>query len=470
MQINYINKNGEKLAFFTFHDPSNRNSDVLEHHQKVTKFFNIPWNYVFIDYKNVNHGSAIEWTIKTFGNQIDYFAFIDNDCIPLVKNIDQIIYEKLKDKNTLFGGVQNTNHIHKEQHHPFIAPSSFCISSELYRKIGQPHLGDSISRSDHTEEATFKCQELGFQVCMVYPVDFNKLTTDEIKDTNNPESWTLQSGNNFNLRYGLGTNYGNLFYHASMQNIPRSQELFKQKCLDIINQSPKLNGITTCVDYSDFLEETIVYNKLHFDRYIVVTSPQDTKTQELCKKESVELYITDAFHRNNQPFNKGLALSEALKDSKLSGWIIVHDCDTCLPFNFKDLIDFKSMDIQKIYGGSRKFIPTYREWRECLDDPSKFNQYKSIIGTACGFCQIFNTESNAYKQNINNNIYGSFPTANFCDIHFLYHWCPPPHPKPEHLNFDCYHLTEFHGTAHAGRFNSTNQEFKKEFKDINAKT
>ena len=52
----------------------------------------------------------------------------------------------------------------------------------------------------------------------------------------------------------------------------------KLKCKEITNNQSQFVGITTCVDYSDFLEETIIHNKLHFDRYVVITTPQDIKT------------------------------------------------------------------------------------------------------------------------------------------------------------------------------------------------
>lgn len=224
-EIKCIDFNGEKLAFFTFFDHSNRDPEVTEYHQKVTSYFNMPWNYIPIDYKIINHGGAIEYIIKNLSDKIQYFAFFDNDCLPLVNNLHEIIYLKLLDKLTLYGGCQTASHIHKEKEHPFVAPSSFCISADLYKKIGQPHLGDSIKRSDTVEETTFRCQELGYQVCMVYPVSYFPLTEEEIESSGNPKFWTLQKGFDHHIKFGLGTNYGNLFFHAFMQNLRRSKEL-----------------------------------------------------------------------------------------------------------------------------------------------------------------------------------------------------------------------------------------------------
>jgi hypothetical protein len=227
-----------------------------------------------------------------------------------------------------------------------------------------------------------------------------------------------------------------------------------------------LEGITVCVDYSDFLEETIKFNKKHFDRYIVVTSSSDRKTQELCIKEGVHFSRTDSFWYHEAKFNKGLALSTILADDmKLNGWICIHDADVCLPFNFREKLKLNGMDIEKMYGCSRKFIPTYKDWQAGLKNEKYFDRYKSYPGYGCGFMQLFNTNSKIFKEKRDKTIYGSYPTAEQCDIHFLYHWCPPPNPMPERLDMDCYHLTLAHGTAHAGRHNSIIEEFKKDFKD-----
>lgn len=230
----------------------------------------------------------------------------------------------------------------------------------------------------------------------------------------------------------------------------------------------KITGITVCVNYSDFLEETIKFNKKHFDRYIVITDIVDTKTKKICEIENVECYLTNAFYsEKGSTFNKGLALSIILGRLKFEDWICIHDADTCLPFNFREELDLKNMDIEKMYGCSRKFIPTYKDWQEGLKDNKYFDKYESIPGWGCGFMQFFNADSKVFKENKHKYIYGSYPTAEQCDIHFLYHWCAPPDPKPEKLNMDCYHLSIYHGTAHSGRENSKVEEFKKDFKEQN---
>lgn len=226
-----------------------------------------------------------------------------------------------------------------------------------------------------------------------------------------------------------------------------------------------LTGLTVCVDYSDFFEEVLKINKTCFDRYVIITSLKDKKTQELCRQNNLECFITDSFYENTCLFNKGLALSLALEQLNFSGWIVIHDADTAMSFDFRDKIS-SDMDINKIYGGSRKFIPTYKEWIECLKNHDNFNKYESIPGVACGFLQIFSMESEVIKNCLGKEyIYPPFPTAEQTDILFLYRFCPPPDPKPEKLDITCFHLG-IHGMAHEGRGNSKNPAFRTNFKDM----
>lgn len=462
MQLNVIQKNNETILPICFYG-KNRNNEVLLYHKKVTDFFNIPMNYIEFPFEQTGHGQAIQWMINQTINspQIDYYWFCDMDCTPTDKNFINIMYDKISDKRTIFGPALSTNHRGFPQH---IYCAAFCLafSRKLYLELGSPNMTDMIERSDTGQELTWIAQEKGKNIFLMFPRTFNELTQEEMDATGNPKYWEL--GKIF--RYGLGTQY-DYIYHSFMQNIPRSSKLFIEKCKQIIYNEyhPILDGLTVCVDYSDFLEEVIVFNKKHFNKYVVITSNKDIKTQNICKKENVGCFITDSFYENNNPFNKGLAISLAIKKYQFKDWLLIHDGDICLPFDLKENLNFEKMDIEKMYGCSRKFIPTYNEWKKCLSDKNNFNKYKRFEGYGCGFFQLFNMNSSIIKNCKDEYIYPPYPTAEFTDIAFLYRWCPPPDPKPEKLDMDCYHLTVGHGTAHSGRYNSKIEEFKKPFKE-----
>lgn len=61
----------------------------------------------------------------------------------------------------------------------------------------------------------------------------------------------------------------------------------------------KLECVVVCVDYSDFLNWTLPFNRQLFDKMIVVTAPHDTRTQQICEKWYVECLVTDVFYEEN---------------------------------------------------------------------------------------------------------------------------------------------------------------------------
>ena len=67
----------------------------------------------------------------------------------------------------------------------------------------------------------------------------------------------------------------------------------------------KIEAVIVCVDYADLLAETLPHNLPHFDRTLVITSPEDRETQELCRKLSVPFYATTLFHKDGDPFKQG---------------------------------------------------------------------------------------------------------------------------------------------------------------------
>ncbi len=120
-----------------------------------------------------------------------------------------------------------------------------------------------------------------------------------------------------------------------------------------------IKSLTVCVDYDDFLAVTLPRNKRHFTRTLVVTSPADTRTQELARREGVECYVTDAFYCDGAAFNKGAAVEEAFDALGRDGWICVWDADIVMP----DDIAIEQMDRGCLYTPARCL----------LDDPQQFS-------------------------------------------------------------------------------------------------
>lgn len=96
-----------------------------------------------------------------------------------------------------------------------------------------------------------------------------------------------------------------------------------------------LSAVLVSVEYTDCLRVTLPYNRHHFDRVVVATSPTDAPNiADLCAENRVELCVTDAFYRSGAKFNKWLALEEGLDVLGRDGWLCVMDADVLWP---KDL-------------------------------------------------------------------------------------------------------------------------------------
>lgn len=92
-----------------------------------------------------------------------------------------------------------------------------------------------------------------------------------------------------------------------------------------------MRAILVSVDYGDLLAITLPHNRHHFDEVTVVTSPQDTETIRVAKKNNARVFLTDSFYANGALFNKWLALEEGLSDMGREGVICIMDADVLWP-------------------------------------------------------------------------------------------------------------------------------------------
>jgi glycosyltransferase involved in cell wall biosynthesis len=125
----------------------------------------------------------------------------------------------------------------------------------------------------------------------------------------------------------------------------------------------RIEVIVVCLNYSDFLAETLPFNLPHVDRLVVVTSHSDDKTRAVCQKWSVECVVTDAFHEKGEDFNKGAAINIGIQSLRQQGWILHLDADVVLPLQFRNMLDKSALQRDTIYGAERANVPNYRRWQ-----------------------------------------------------------------------------------------------------------
>jgi hypothetical protein len=175
----------------------------------------------------------------------------------------------------------------------------------------------------------------------------------------------------------------------------------------------KIEAVTVCVDYADFLEITLPYLKAVADDLVVVTAPQDRRTRELCRKEDVHVLVTTAMFDNGRRFSLGAALDAGLRSIPLEDWALVVDADIVLPSGTRRILSHSRLDKFKLYGidrvhcrgwhAARKFSTSPRVMRTAevpflRDFPMGARISLPDYGyMPCGFFQFWNAGATGYR-------------------------------------------------------------------------
>lgn len=165
---------------------------------------------------------------------------------------------------------------------------------------------------------------------------------------------------------------------------------------------------SVCVNYADYLETALQHNRKFFKEYHIVTTPEDTATQDLCKAHNVEVHLFDDLYKNSR-FNKSGMIHKLQKYLHLrhpDKWMLVLDADICLPDNFETLMKGRLPDMNKecMYSLPRNDVHTYEDYVERKN-------IKKYPGLAfAGFFQLYFNKTTYYPEHST--------SCRSCDIQF----------------------------------------------------
>jgi hypothetical protein len=201
-----------------------------------------------------------------------------------------------------------------------------------------------------------------------------------------------------------------------------------------------IKSITVCVGFDDLLAVTLPNNKSEFEKTLIVTSPTDERTKQICRHHQIEYFETDAFYRNGATFNKGLALEEGLDKLGRKGWICIWDSDIVMP-NIQNFLP--ELAVGKLYNPRRRIVKDISNWNLALN----WNQYPIHgEGEFAGYFQLFSSEDPVLKTTPWYSV--DWKHAGGCDSDFQRKW---DHSNKIRLDFDVLHLGEdgvnWHGRA-----------------------
>lgn len=155
-----------------------------------------------------------------------------------------------------------------------------------------------------------------------------------------------------------------------------------------------VTAISICVDFADILEFTLPYNRQQFERFLVVTHPEDEATIETAKLHGAEVLLTEVFYSRGAKFNKWAALQQGLDFLSHNGWLCILDSDIAIPKQvYKQLVPKEDclytprrLDCRLL----RKGIPLEKNWR----------RYKHVNTREefAGYFQMFHTSYEGLSQ------------------------------------------------------------------------
>ena len=111
-------------------------------------------------------------------------------------------------------------------------------------------------------------------------------------------------------------------------------------------------------------------NKRLFNRMVVVSPPEDLKTQRVCEYHHVRCLLTDSLETRWGDFCKGCGINDGLDELSLSDWVLQLDADIVLPPLAREMLEKADLDPTMIYGCDRHMVPNYDAWREHVTLPS----------------------------------------------------------------------------------------------------
>lgn len=115
-----------------------------------------------------------------------------------------------------------------------------------------------------------------------------------------------------------------------------------------------IEGVIICRDYADFLHYTLPHTMGFLSEFVVVTSPEDRETQQVCEYHGARMLVTDAFVRYGGPFNKGAAINEGLSVLPLSEWALIMDADILVPAHVRPYLEGAELRQDCIYSVDRR--------------------------------------------------------------------------------------------------------------------
>ena len=154
----------------------------------------------------------------------------------------------------------------------------------------------------------------------------------------------------------------------------------------------KLQAVTVCIHYADYLE-CILANRRHFDRWVIVTVPGDVATVGLCARHGIEVVLSRVLRADGKDldaaYNKAAVINEGLALLDPDGWALVLDADVLLPRHFGERLEALPLEAGCLYGASGRRVCEDRESLELLRELEPWDRLVGRNTQALGYFNLF---------------------------------------------------------------------------------
>jgi Glycosyl transferase family 2 len=141
----------------------------------------------------------------------------------------------------------------------------------------------------------------------------------------------------------------------------------------------RIEVVTVCVGYADFLAETLRENLPLVDNMVVVTSPDDDETRAVCRRHSVH-HVLSRDHERGGPFNKARMIQRGFDQVGAQDWVLYLDADIVLPRKFRQFCDWAHLDERGIYGADRCNLSGFDEWKRLKQHAGSWDNHSHECG------------------------------------------------------------------------------------------
>jgi mannosyltransferase OCH1-like enzyme len=113
----------------------------------------------------------------------------------------------------------------------------------------------------------------------------------------------------------------------------------------------RINCVMVCRHFDDFLDVSLTTTTSQFDEVIVVTSPNDAASADVCERHGAQCVPCDALTEDG--FDKGAAVNAGLAAVSRPDWVLLTDADVLYPMGFARALRSKFVDPVMFYWAER---------------------------------------------------------------------------------------------------------------------